>query len=125
MTTINISDSVARNLDLEVKKRKIKRSDLITFALTRLSGQSLPEKEKDQLYRILISRSGKLKLKAKGHLASGSTDIGRTLFLKAAALEIEAFTLLGSCKNDVVITKMTEILTLIAQGFNVETKFFL
>lgn len=119
--TVEVPASVVRTLDKQLRglRRRmsdVSRSDLIRLALRRYVGPSLPKRDRRALYEELLRRSGVLKLNAKAHLADGRPHRARPLYLRAAALELEALVLLEDPGEDTLKSALLEILFLLKSG---------
>jgi len=117
-----VTAATARRLDGEARRRsrgrgeEWTRADLVRLAIARLLEAELPDGEREALYRELLRTAGPLKLAAKGKLADGKPHLARPLYLRAAALELEALALLDDPGEDTLKSSLLEILVLLKNG---------
>ena len=121
--TVEVHPTVARALDAEVKRLRKERpdgrwsrSELVRFALARGFGKKISKKDRAAIYKELLYKSGTLKLRARANLASNKLEAARSAYLQAAALELEAFSLLDNPGEMTVKTALIEILVLLKDG---------
>lgn len=120
--TTGVPSSVVRALDRQVRELRESRgtewsrSDLIRLAIGRLIGKEMVQEDVNALYLELHERISPLKSEALKCLDVGKPHLARSLYLRAASLELEALSLLDDPDENIVKSALLETLVLLKEG---------